>query len=301
MHHRNRRNVHRIPRRRFVSPNPALAQNHVVVPARHDVLARQQQLLNRGRNPPLQQNRLPHLPQFPQQVEVLHIPRAHLEQIRVRQHRLDLRDLHHLGYRQQPMGLRRLAHQFEARNPHPLKRVRRTARLERASAQKAGARSLHPRRRLEHLLAVLNRARPSHHGNFFAAHRHAVRKLHHRAFGPKGPPGQLVRRTDPVHIQHARQQLKLPQIHVRRGSHACQNRLGRSRRSVYVNSRFHHRRNHCVDLIFGGLLLHRYNHCLFPVSGVVAPVPWPGVCAWACLSEANSSCCRARITSMMRS
>ena len=81
----------------FVGADAALAQDHVVVAAGQDVLARQQQLLDGGRDAALEQHRLAHLAQLAQQVEVLHVARAHLEAVDVGQHGLDLRDLHDLA------------------------------------------------------------------------------------------------------------------------------------------------------------------------------------------------------------
>ncbi len=77
------------------------------------------------------------------------------------------------------------AHQLEARNAQPLKRVGRAARLEGASAQKAAARGLHARGGLEDLLAVFNRARSGHDGDLLAANFDAVAKLDDRAFRTK--------------------------------------------------------------------------------------------------------------------
>ena len=99
MNHRNGGDVHGVARGRFVGANAALAEDHVVVSAGHDVLARQQQFLNRRGDAPLQQNGLARLTQLAQQVEVLHVARPHLETIHIGQHGLDLRDLHHLAER----------------------------------------------------------------------------------------------------------------------------------------------------------------------------------------------------------
>ena len=41
-HHRNRRDIHRVPRGGFKSPDAALAKYHFVVAAGHDVFGREQ-------------------------------------------------------------------------------------------------------------------------------------------------------------------------------------------------------------------------------------------------------------------
>ena len=106
-------------------------------------------------------------------------------------------------------------------------------------------------------------------------------------------------------VEHTRQLVKLAEIHVGGGSHTGKNGLACARGSMNTDSGFHHGIDDGIDLLFGGFFLHRYDHCLFPVSGASdsawAPVPWPSACAWAFLSDANSFFCKARITSRMRS
>ena len=81
---RNRRNIHGVPRVGLKGSNAALAQDHVVVSAGHNVFRRQQHLLQRCGDPTLQQHRLAYLAQFAQQIEILHVARAHLQNIHVR-------------------------------------------------------------------------------------------------------------------------------------------------------------------------------------------------------------------------
>ncbi len=184
-------------------------------------------------------------------------------------------DLHHLADGQQAVRIGRFAHQLEAGNAHALEGIGRTARLECASAQKSAARRLHALGRLEDLFAAFDRARAGHGQHVLAAELHAVAELDDRAFGPEGAAGQLVGRADAVDVQHAGQQLKLAQVEAGRGAHAGQNGLRCAGGPVNIDSGFHHRVDHGVDLLFGGFLLHGYDHCLFPVSGASAPVPWP--------------------------
>ena len=103
----NRRNIHGVTSIGFESADAALAQNHVVVAARHDVFGGEQQFFQRGRDAALEQHRLLDLAQLAQQVEVLHVAGADLEDVDVRQHQRDLRDLHHLADHQQAEMRRR--------------------------------------------------------------------------------------------------------------------------------------------------------------------------------------------------
>ena len=62
--------------------------------------------------PALQQHRLALLAQFAQQGEVLHVARAHLQDIGVLRHQRNLRLVHHLADHQQAVAVGRLAQQL---------------------------------------------------------------------------------------------------------------------------------------------------------------------------------------------
>src|SRR5207244_4157251 len=89
----------------------------------------QEWLLDRRRHAALKQDRLADLAERREQVEVLHVPRADLENVDVRQHPFDLRDLHHLGYRREVELVAGRAQELQPFHAHPLERVRRRARL----------------------------------------------------------------------------------------------------------------------------------------------------------------------------
>ena len=219
------------------------------------------------------------------------------------------------------MRIGRLAHQFESRNPHPLERIRRTARLVGPAAQKRASRGLHLPGRLEDLFAALNGARAGHDQYALAANLHPVAEFDDRAFGAPAAAGQLVGRADAVNVHHPGQELKFAQVEAGRGTHTGQDGLALAGGAVDLDPGFRHSVDDRVDLVFGRLFLHGYDHCFVPVSGAwvcCAPVPWPkssrpasasgesdrpveAAIAWACLSDANSFRCRARITSMIRS
>ena len=75
LHNRDCRDIHRVARVGLKCPDAALAQDHVVVAAGHDVLGRQQQLLDSRHNAALEQNGLALLAELAQQVEIPHIAR----------------------------------------------------------------------------------------------------------------------------------------------------------------------------------------------------------------------------------
>ena len=199
------------------------------------------------------------------------------------------------------MGLGCLAHQFQAGNPHALESIRRAARLEGASAKKTCAGRLDARGNGKDLLAVLDCARSGDDRNLLAADLGAVGKLDHRAFRTKRAPGQLVGGADAQHVEYTRQHLEFAKVQSGGSPNGGQDRLGCAGCPMYVDARLLHHFDDGKYLFFGSFLLHRYDHCFFPVSGALAPLPWPGSTVRAFLSDANSSLCRARITSMMRS
>ena len=103
--------------------------------------------------PRFSKHRLADLAQLPQQVEVLHVARADLEDVDVRQHGLDLGDFHDLADDQETVGVGGFAQQFEAINAHALERVWRAARFECAAAKDLCAACATCSANLEDLLA----------------------------------------------------------------------------------------------------------------------------------------------------
>ncbi len=84
--------------------------------------------------PRFKQHRFADLAEFAQQVVVLHVARADLQDIGVLSEQRDLRLVHHFADHQQAAPVRRFAHHFQALFAQALKTVGRTARLERAAA-----------------------------------------------------------------------------------------------------------------------------------------------------------------------
>ncbi len=193
LQHRDRRDVHRVARVRLKGADAPLAQHQVIVAAGQDVLGAQQQLFNRGRDAALQQHRLADPAKLPQQVEVLHVARAHLETVHIGQHRLNLRDLHHLANHQQARLIGSLTHDLQPGNAHSLERVRRRPRFVCAAAQKLRSRRGTLLGTQPDLLLALHRARTAHDHDLVSTNHHAVGEVNARALRPETPPCQLVR------------------------------------------------------------------------------------------------------------
>ena len=191
-------------------------------------------------------------PKLAQQVEVLHVPRAHLKAIDVRQHRFDLRDLHDLADHQKTVCPCRIVHQLQPWNPHALEGIRRTARLVSSSAQKAPRPPLLRACRLEQsALRFSIEHGPAITTTCFAAQLHAVGKFNHRAFRPKSSTRQFIGRADAMYVKHTRQTSNLFRSSGRR-THASQNGLGCAGRPVNTDTCLHHCLDYEIDLLFGG-------------------------------------------------
>ena len=153
--------------------------------------AREQNLLDRGRDAALHQDGLAHVAEFAQQVEVLHVARADLEAVDVREHHLDLRDLHDLGDDEQARLVAGLAQELQAFDAHALEAVGRAARLECAAAKKLRAGRCDLLRAEENLIARLYGARAGHDDDLFAADDDAVGEVIVVPSGRKLRPASL--------------------------------------------------------------------------------------------------------------
>ena len=124
---------------------PALAERHLVVAARDDVLGGHEPLLDGGGRAALQQHRLADLPELLQEREVLHVARADLEDVGVLGDHRERLDVHHLGHDLEARLLARQGEQLEALLGEPLELVGAGARLVGAAAEEARAGGASPR------------------------------------------------------------------------------------------------------------------------------------------------------------
>ena len=260
LHHRNRRDIHGVARVGLEGADAALAQNHFVIAAGENVFRRQQQFFDGRGNAALQQNRLADLAEFAQQIEVLHVARADLQNVGIRSEQRNLRLVHHLADHQQTAPVRRLAHHFEAFFAESLKAVRRAARLECAAANDARAAVGDDVGGALDLIAALDAARSGHHDDPVAADLD-IPDLDDGAAGPETPAGQLVGRDDAVNFLHALHHLDDRGVEIVPAADAAQHGVDHAGRAMNVESHFDQPVDHLLNLRFGRALLHDDEHC----------------------------------------
>ncbi len=95
----------------------------------------------------------------------------------------------------------------------------------------------------------------------------AVGELDDGAFGAPAAARELVGRADAVNVHHSGEQFELAQVECGGGTHTGENGLAFAGGAMHFDPGFRHGVDDRVDLVFGGLLLHGYDHCFFPVSG----------------------------------
>ena len=161
--------------------DPALAEDHRLVALLEDVLGRHQQLVERRRQPALEQHRPPAASDLGQERVVLHVARADLQHVGDVEQDVEIPGVHHLGDDRQSRLRLGLGEQPQPLLAEALERVRRRARLVGAAAEHRGARVADGLRGLQHLLARLDRARPGDQREMRSADRSA-RDLKYRLF-----------------------------------------------------------------------------------------------------------------------
>ena len=179
-----------------------LAQNHLLAALGHDVFGAHHELLQRGGKTALEQHRLAHAAHRLEQLEVLHVPRAHLDQVHILEHGnvLGVHDLGHDGHAGFGPGM---AQQLQALGPHALEGVGGGAGLEGAAAQKARAAGLHLICHQADLLLALHAAGTGDHREVSAADLGAA-DLDHGVLGVELAVGLFVGLRDAAHLVHRR-------------------------------------------------------------------------------------------------
>ena len=255
LHHRDRRNIHGVARVRLKRPYAALAQDDFVIPAAHDVFSREQQFLDRRRDAALQQHRLAQFAQLAQQIEILHIARAHLQDVGVRVEQRDLRVVHHLAHHQQAPPVRGRPHELKPGFAHALKTVRRRARLESSAAHDLRASRGDDIRDGLDLIPALHAARARHRDHLRAADLNAL-DLNHRSLRLEIPASKLVGGNNPVALLHAVHDLEVRGIEIVDRSHSAEHRVQHACRTVHGESHAHQAVDHGLNLLLGRPLLH---------------------------------------------
>ena len=131
--------VHGVAGCGFVSADAAFAKHDVVVAAGEDVFAGEEELLDGAGDAAFEEDGFADLAELAQQIEVLHVARADLEEVGVGEHGLDLRDLHDLADGEQAVRACGFVHELEAGDAEALKCVGRGAGFECAAAQEFSA------------------------------------------------------------------------------------------------------------------------------------------------------------------
>jgi hypothetical protein len=129
-----------VPREVREGPDAALAQDHLIIALREDVLGRHQELLERRRHPALQHDRLPRLACALQQREVLHVARSDLDRIRIALDQIEALEVHGLGDHRQAGLLPSRRQHAKPFLSEPLKGIGAGPRLVGAAAEQVCAR-----------------------------------------------------------------------------------------------------------------------------------------------------------------
>ena len=180
LEYRNSGNIQRVAGVLFVGADAALAEDNVLVAARHDILGAHQKLLHGVREAALEQDGLAGLAELLQQLEVLHIACADLEAVALVHEDVDVRRIGDLGNDRQTGCLVRLVQQLQTLSLQTLERVRGRARLPRAAAENGRAVCLHMLSHIDDLLLALDRARTCHNDQLLAADNNARCNLNDR-------------------------------------------------------------------------------------------------------------------------
>ena len=253
--------VERVAQRRLERADAALAEDDVRIAGGHDVLGTHQKLLQGRRHAALEEDGLLRVgADLLEEVEVLHVPRADLDDVDVVEE-IDVLEVHQLRHDRKPRLLLRKGEEAKPLRAHALEGVGGGARLERAAAQHCRAGGLHRLRDADELVLALDGAGPGDDGEVPAAHLHA-RTIDHRVLGVELPVRGLVGLLDALDGLHAVQRLDEPRVDVGDVTHAADDRLERAGRHARRDVVRCQERLQVLDL--GGVhaLLQDDDHCL---------------------------------------
>ena len=180
LEHRNGGNIECVAGVLLVGADAALAEDNVLVAARHDVLGAHQKFLHGVCEAALEQDGLAGLTEFFQQLEVLHIACADLEAVALVHEDVDMRRIGDLGNDRQSGCFVCLVQQLQTLGLQALERVRGRARLPRAAAENGRAVRLNVLSNVDDLLLALDRARTCHYNQLLAADNNARCNLNDR-------------------------------------------------------------------------------------------------------------------------
>jgi len=159
--------------------------------------------LNRRGEPALEKHRQISPANLPQQRKVLHVARADLEHVGIARNQLDVARIHHFRYHAQSVAVAGIAQQLECFFTEALKRIRRRARFERATAQHVCAGSGDRARSRFELFRRLDAARTRADRDLVAAKRRTAAQPH------DGSPGACVATDQAVRLRDVHSSLHL--------------------------------------------------------------------------------------------
>ena len=240
----------------------ALAQHHIPVASGHDVLGGQEELLDRRGEPALEQHRLIVGADFLEELEVLHVARADLDDVRFFQEELDVPRVQDLAHHRESCLLLGLQEIIQPLTTHSLEGIGRRAGLVRASPQNGAAPGFHfmgdPHRELQ----LLDRAGSCHNHELFPTHLDAAH-VDHGVVLLELPAHEFPRRQDggdALHPREGDQRLVLEDPIV---TDDADDRPFLPLRDVRLQSQFAEPIQDVIDLAFGGLWLQDNDHgCL---------------------------------------
>ncbi|OPZ96196.1 MAG: hypothetical protein BWY71_01998 [Planctomycetes bacterium ADurb.Bin412] len=198
---RNRADIQRKTHFRFKAPAPPLAQDHLIIAFAENILRTHQPVLHRIAGPPLQQHRLLRLADLRQQHKILHIPRPHLQHVRIPAHHFHVPRIGHFCNHRQPEPVAAFPQNLQTLLPQSLKTVRAGPRLERPAPQHIGSALLGRLRQLQAALPALHCTRSGDQSIMPPPDSHRPH-LHHRTLRVKIPAGQLIRLHNRQYIFH---------------------------------------------------------------------------------------------------
>src|SRR6266478_8373311 len=258
--------IERVARVGFEGADAALAEDDVVVAAGQDVLGAEEKLFHGGGHAALEEHGLADLAERAEEVVVLHVARADLEDIDVAEHHLHLRRVHNFADGEEIEFLRGFAHQLEALFAHALEGVGRSARLESAGAKDFGSGFGDGFGDGKDLLARLDGARTGSDYDLIAADFYAAAEIDDGAFGLELAAGKLEGLGDAHDFAHAIEELEIAMIEIAVDADGAEDGVGFAGGAMHVEAAGDEAIDDVLDLGVGGAFLHYDDHvrCLVP-------------------------------------
>ena len=214
--------VERVARRGLERPDAALAKHHARFPARHHVLGGAEPLVRGRPCAALEEDWPPGLSHRAEQIEVLHVAGADLQDVGLLGDRLHLIDRHHLGDDGKPDVAPGSDEPVERLVAVPLEGVGVRAWLEDTAADRGGPAGSDFACDAQYLLGRFDRARPGDHGAISAAHLEWA-DFDDRRRTPRGRMGERLHRRRGALLGRDARRLRRglserDDLHVARGS-----------------------------------------------------------------------------------